>query len=138
MLHLHFIGKSQPFAKIYPLFSSRHKWHLNIWKINHICPSICREWQGKRCVDRDCVRNVLDTNNIVCINFTTVKYVIVIIVSLNFSLKVFSFNPFFILISIDKIFIINGSLINIVVIVIIIIILYMCKILILSIWNYNL
>ena len=60
---------------------------------------------------------------------------------INVYLKVASINPLFILISIDKIFTINGSIISIVFvifIVIVIIILYMCKRFILRIWNCNL
>ena len=95
-----------------------------MWRINYIFPNICRKWQGRRCVGRDCVHNVFNINNIVCIRFTTDQCLIVI----NVPLKVSSFNPLFILIFIDKIFIdqiftVNGSsLINIVVIIIVIII----------------
>ena len=137
-----------------------------MWRIYHIFLSICRKWQCRTYVGKDCVRNVLDTNNITCIRFTTVQCLIVINVPLKVP-KVPSANHVFILISIGKIFtvnsniliniviiiiviiIVNGSsLINIVVIVIIVIIiitigmnitiLYMCRILILSIQNRNL
>ena len=104
----------------------------------------------------------MDTKNIVYIKLTTIQCLIVI----NFPLKVPKvplFNLVFNLISIAKIFTVNGNIfINIVVIIIIILILiliviiiiililiiiiismniimlYMCKILILSIRNYNL
>ena len=73
-------------------------------------------------VGRDCVRNVLDTNNIVCIRFTTVQCLIVINVPLKVP-KVPLFNPLFKLISINKIFTVNSnSLINIVVIITLIVI----------------
>ena len=117
MFHSLFILKNQACTKIHVLFPRRSKCLLNNFRINHIFPRICIKWWDRRFINRGRICNMLNSNSSTHIIFITFSHIINMRIVSNFMVintpvKVASLNPLFVLISIVKIFTINGSMIN--------------------------